>query len=145
MAKFQPGQSGNPSGRPKSKVLRDLAREFTADAVKELGRLALHAKGEMTRVIAIRDLLDRGYGRPMQAMEVCVEDARPDQEFERELSPPEVLAALGNILAKAEAEMGISTVDGLTNEQRVERMLKHGVPLPPDLYRAVMAMQETRH
>jgi uncharacterized protein DUF5681 len=145
MAKFEKGQSGNPGGRPKSKELRELCRTYTADAVKELGKLALKAKGEMTRVIAIRELLDRSYGRPMQAMEVQLEDSRPTQDHERELTPPEVLAALGSILDKAEREMGISSADGLTNEQRVERMLKHGVPVPPDLYRAVMQMQETRH
>jgi hypothetical protein len=35
-----------------------------------LARLALKAKNETARIAAIRELLDRGYGRPRQAVEV---------------------------------------------------------------------------
>ena len=46
--------------------MRELARAHTADAVQELARLAVHAKSETARVSAIRELLDRGYGRATQ-------------------------------------------------------------------------------
>jgi uncharacterized protein DUF5681 len=64
---FQPGVSGNPGGRPRSLVtLRLLARSHAAEALAELARLAVHAKSETARVSAIRELLDRAYGKPTQ-------------------------------------------------------------------------------
>jgi hypothetical protein len=78
--KFRKGQSGNPGGR--SKVLGDvqeLARQHTPAAIVELARLALKAKSETARIAAIRELLDRGYGRRRQAMEVSVPADNPLQ------------------------------------------------------------------
>jgi hypothetical protein len=58
------GQSGNPGGRPKVLAeLRDLARRHAPAAVRELARLAVKAKNEGARVAAIKELLDRGYGK----------------------------------------------------------------------------------
>jgi hypothetical protein len=146
MAKFEPGQSGNPGGKPRSKHLRELCRTYTAGAVTELARLALNAKGEMTRVVAIRELLDRGYGRPLQGLEVSVDDHRPDtsQDF-RPLLPAEVATALGEILANAEKEMGLNPIDGQTNEDRMQRLLNQGRPIPPSLYKAWQQASGTRH
>jgi hypothetical protein len=41
--------------------------------------LALKAKSETARIAAIRELLDRGYGRPRQTMEVSVPAGDPLQ------------------------------------------------------------------
>jgi hypothetical protein len=66
---FQKGQSGNPGGRPKAVAeVRELARVHCADAIAELARLARHAKSEAVRIAAIRELLDRGYGKAMQPL-----------------------------------------------------------------------------
>ena len=49
--------------------LRTLARAHAPDAIKELARLAVKAKSETARVAAIRELLDRGYGKAQQVVE----------------------------------------------------------------------------
>ena len=78
--KFRKGQSGNPGGRPKVLgEVQELARQYAPKAIVELARLALKAKSETARIAAIRELLDRGYGRPQQAMEVSVPADNPLQ------------------------------------------------------------------
>jgi hypothetical protein len=46
--------------------IKALAREYSDSAIKELARLATSAKGEAARVAAIRELLDRAYGKSTQ-------------------------------------------------------------------------------
>ena len=43
--------------------------------------MAVKAKSETARIAAIRELLDRGYGRPRQAVEVCAPADNPLQEL----------------------------------------------------------------
>ena len=50
--------------------MQELARQHAPAAIIELARLALKAKNETVRVAAIRELLDRGYGRPRQSLEI---------------------------------------------------------------------------
>lgn len=63
---FQPGQSGNPGGRPKlDPRLRDMARAKTEEAFAVI----LDCLADPDKKIALRAaevLLDRGYGRPTQ-------------------------------------------------------------------------------
>jgi hypothetical protein len=57
--------------------VQELARQHAPSAIAELARLSLKAKNETARIAAIRELLDRGYGRPRQAMEVSTPAADP--------------------------------------------------------------------
>jgi len=46
--------------------LRELARAHAPEAIAELARLAKDAKSETARIAAIKELLDRAYGKPTQ-------------------------------------------------------------------------------
>jgi hypothetical protein len=82
--KFRKGQSGNPGGRPKVLgEVQELARQHAPAVIVELARLALKAKSETARIAAIRELLDRGYGRPRQTMEVSIPADNPLQMLHR--------------------------------------------------------------
>jgi hypothetical protein len=84
--KFRKGQSGNPGGRPKVLgEVQELARQYAPSAIVELARLSQKAKSETARIAAIRELLDRGYGRPRQAMEITAPAGDPLQLLFEEL------------------------------------------------------------
>jgi hypothetical protein len=75
---FKAGVSGNPGGRPRAvEEVRELARAHCPDAIAELARLAVKAKSESARIAAIRELLDRGYGKATQPL---AGETRPDGE-----------------------------------------------------------------
>ena len=66
------GQSGNPGGRPKQiGEVRDLAREHTEEAIGTLvGIMQDEGAPASARLQAAQAILDRGWGRPSQAVEV---------------------------------------------------------------------------
>src|ERR1700761_6255303 len=68
---FKPGQSGNPSGRPKQNVhVSELARQYTQDAIRCLASIINDEKAPPSaRTTAANSLLDRGYGKPIQQLE----------------------------------------------------------------------------
>lgn len=65
---FEKGQSGNPGGRPKeSAEVKALAREHGPAAIAKLVEL-MNCGSPRTEVAAAQALLDRGYGKPAQAI-----------------------------------------------------------------------------
>ena len=79
--------------------VKALAQSYAPEAVKELARLALNAQSEQARVAAIKEILDRAYGKPHITAEV---NAPRDV---RDLSTAEllrVLAAFGIVGEEAE-------------------------------------------
>lgn len=75
---FQPGVSGNPSGRPKiNKRIRELAREHTEEAMAAIiaalqatktvgwGENMTEAVDHAVRLSAANAILDRGWGKPV--------------------------------------------------------------------------------
>lgn len=76
--RFQPGKSGNPTGRPKGvNDVRDLAREHTARAIERLAEIMEQDEDLAAAARASNALLDRGWGKAPQSMEVTGKDGLP--------------------------------------------------------------------
>lgn len=72
---FQPGQSGNPGGRPKEAAeVKALARSHSKAAIEKLVAL-MGSADERTAIAACNSILDRGLGKPAQ---VVIGDAQED-------------------------------------------------------------------
>ena len=71
---FQKGQSGNPGGRAK-KAVGDLsaeARKYAGLAIETIVQICTEAKADRDRLAAARELLDRGFGRPVQSIDLIM-------------------------------------------------------------------------
>jgi hypothetical protein len=69
---FSKGQSGNPGGRPKElREVTELARSAAPEAVKALVNIMNDSEAPPTaRIAAATAILDRGFGRPAQSVDV---------------------------------------------------------------------------
>jgi len=88
---FTPGASGNPGGRPKAaSVIAIEARKHGLAMVAVLNGIARKGKSEQARIAAATALLDRGYGRPSQSLELNF-NANLLQKRLLEMTPDELL------------------------------------------------------
>jgi len=98
---FKKGQSGNPGGRS-GKHIADLSREarrYAALAVSTLVKIC-RAGQERNRLAAASALLDRGYGKPLQALQI---DGAFAAKKLHELSDVELATLEARLASRAEA------------------------------------------
>lgn len=73
--KFEKGKTGNAGGRPKiAAEIKEYAQQFSKEAIDELVKLMRKSKDPKTRKAAADSILDRGIGKPFQAVEVSGKD-----------------------------------------------------------------------
>lgn len=77
---FQPGQSGNPGGRPKLiREAKELAKKHSPEAIQRLVQIMRQTKDTKAALAAAMAILDRGYGRPAASVEMTGKDGGPIQ------------------------------------------------------------------
>lgn len=50
--------------------VRAIAQKYAPDALKELARLSVDAESEQARVAAIKEILERAYGKSRQSLDI---------------------------------------------------------------------------
>jgi hypothetical protein len=113
---FRQGQSGNPNGRPKVVAeIRDTARQYGADCIAQLVNMAgingtRGASNEAVRLGAVRELLDRGFGKATQHIAGDEQAAPMAFDFRWADATPEQAASAEPVESAAEqfARQGIA-------------------------------------
>ena len=98
---FQPGQSGNPTGRPKTAAaFREACAAKTPEAVDELWKLASSSKSQMVKLEALKYLMNQAHGAPSQAVKLSGD---PDEPLRLQLAAFEAVGSLLDTLAAKKA------------------------------------------
>lgn len=91
----QPGErrGGRTKGTPNKATadIRALAQQYGEDAVRELATILTTSENHSARIAAAKELLDRGYGKSKQSVELTGEDGGPMQfeKIVREIVDPQ--------------------------------------------------------
>ena len=103
--RFQPGQSGNPEGRPKSLAanIRAKVGDDGEALVQQLLAIARRRGSAWGRVQAIKELLDRGWGKSPQAISVtAVPTIRtPDVDLLKRIATVEEMRVMRDVMRRA--------------------------------------------
>lgn len=95
------GVSGNPGGRPKTESkMRELARSYAENALCTLVDIMQNGS-ERARVVAAIAILDRGYGRPTQDIEVRKQEPE-ESELDLSTLTNDELSQLAKLMTKAQ-------------------------------------------
>lgn len=98
--------AGRPAGSRDSATveqkvtLQELARQHTDLAIGVYVKVATEGESESARVAAASAILDRGYGKPSQAMELTGADGGPIETME--LGPVETARRIAFALARGQ-------------------------------------------
>ncbi len=119
-ARWQPGQSGNPKGRPKGVTLSDALRKMLAEQAPgkteqtyaEVIARALCKQAVKGNVLAAKEVADRVEGRPKQSLDVDlnVRDWRKLAEANG-LREADVLREARQLIAESADDLGGSEGD----------------------------------
>jgi len=98
--RFVKGQSGNPRGRSKSIIqVAALARQYSPKAIKLLAEVMEREDAPLSsRITAAIALLDRGCGKPAQAVDLIKREL--DARQLRALPDDELIAIIGGATAE---------------------------------------------
>jgi hypothetical protein len=112
---FAPGHAkvGGRKRGGKNKATADvkaLAGEYGPEAIEHLAKLMRTAESEQAQVAAAKELLDRAYGKPPQA--ITGPNGGPLIEVNIELQREQIAAKLARISAAAEAARAGRLIEG---------------------------------
>jgi hypothetical protein len=118
---FQPGQSGNPTGRPRTRGLVSALKAAVSQVlpngqtVEEIIADVLidEALNGKRRVVAINSIYDRIEGRPKQSIDV---NEKRGAEALSKLTDDELIAEIKEKLASFEADRAIDASSGQSSE-----------------------------
>lgn len=108
MARSSTSGQGRPKGALNRSTLevREAARAYTAEALAKLAAIMRHGTSEAAQIMAAKELLDRGYGRPAQGPAEpmgTVLEAPPKPRIDWSRLSPVSRAALKAALLEAKA------------------------------------------
>lgn len=125
----KPEGSGRKPGTPNrvGKEARELASKYTTKAFKRLGELAQHPDPKVA-VLAIQQILDRRFGKPVSPSEISGPDGAPLIPVP-ELTNMMRAKKLLFMVAKAKAEAGRSDRAEIEDLEHAAGIVRHAKPL----------------